>query len=142
MCWRSSTLVTRNSEIKKIPIYKVVLGLSYRMLKAYYYNDFLYMLDHIYEDKIEPEHCTLNKYIIHKGLHCYSAECKFEYNYYSVTVVYLTEARRYSDSLYNKAVIAKGYIPPNTTYYINEKGEIVTESLVLTEIMINNVLEI
>ena len=141
MCWCSSTLVTRNSGDEKVLIYKV-LGLNYGILKAYFYNDFMYILDHIYEAKINPEYPTSNRYVINQGLHCYSAKCKFKYNYSSVSVMCTTEARRYPDSFYTKAVVAKGYIPPNTKYYINEEGEIVTESLVLTEIMVNDVLDV
>ena len=141
MCWRSSTLVTKNSGDIKVPIYKV-LGLTYGALKAYFHSDFLYMLDHIYENKINPERYAPNLYFISEGLHCYSAKCKFRYNYHGVLVTCLTETRSYPNSLYTTAVVTKGYIPPNTTYYINEEREIVTESLVLTELMINDVLDI
>ena len=139
MCWISSNLVCKNSGDEKVPIYKI-LGLTYGSLRAYFYSDFLYMLDHIYESKINPEHGVM--YFINEGLHCYSTKCTFIYNYNGVLVTCPINTFSYPNGLYTTAVIIKGYIPPNTTYYINEKGEIVTESLVLTEIMTDNVLDI
>ncbi len=141
MCWRSSKLVCKNSGDEKVPIYKV-LGLSYGILKAYYYNDFHYTLDFTYKCKIKPELYALTIYLINEGLHCYSAKCRFRYTYPGVLVTCLTETRKYPNGLYTTAVIVKGYIPPNTTYYINDEGEIVTESLVLTELMTDDVLDI
>jgi len=141
MCWVSSKLVCENSGDEKVPIYKV-LGLTYGSLRAYFYSDFLYILNHIYESRINPERGILDMYLINEGLHCYSAKCRFRYNYPGVLVTCLTETRSYPPSSYTMAVVTKGYIPPNTKYYINEKGEIVTESLVLTEIMSEDVLGI
>lgn len=141
MCWVSSKLVCKNSGDEKVPIYKV-LGLTCGLLRAYFYSDFLYILNHIYESRINPEHHAPSMYLINEGLHCYSTACRFRYNYPGVLVTCIAETFSYPNDLYTTAVVTKGYIPPNTTYYINERGEIVTESLVLTEIIADDVLDI
>lgn len=141
MCWRSSKLVTKNSGDEKIPIYKV-LELAYGVLKAYYHPDFCYALHSTYKHRVSPERYSPNLYLIQEGLHCYSDKCKFRYIYHGVLVTCLTETQKYPSSSYTTAVIVKGYIPPNTTYYINEEEEIVTEGLVLTEIITDYVLDI
>lgn len=140
MCWLSSEAipVVQNTGEDKILIYKV-LRKSINSNRLYaYYRCTPYELNRLYEVEIEnPRKVNLDYSAINKGLHCYSSKCIARQINDGITI-YEEGKRRicmiYEDDFPDLAVVAEGYIPPNTDYYINKHNEIVTSKLILTKV--------
>lgn len=137
----SEILKEENSEESKIPIIKVLRMYVDSKKLAAYYRDTPYILYKEYNSSIFPRFID-SCFEINEGLHCYSNSCKFAsfgdgihiFLPKEVTATYDDRKKVYP----YKAVVVEGYIPPNTRFYINEIGEIVTQGLVLTNILKSN----
>lgn len=141
MCWISEVLKAENSGESKIPIFKILRMYDNSKELAAYYRATPYVLNREYNASILP-HFIDSCFEINEGLHCYSNSCKFAsfgdgihiFLPKEVTVTYSDGKRIDFDGPY-KAVVVKGYIPSNTRFYINEIGEIVTQRLILTNVL-------
>lgn len=136
MCWTSKVIAESNSGEKQIPIYKVLIrSLKYSTLEAYFRRT-AYYLNQEYEEKVTPYRADIHDfYMIHQGLHCYSGSCKFKRFGRNVNIIGAKLDHYYPYIEGYESVVAVGYIPRNTTYYINDKEEIVTTKLVLTRVL-------
>lgn len=145
MCWKSEVLKAENSGESKIPIIKVLrMYMDSKELAAYYHGN-SYLLNAEYNASILPKPIKGYGFEINEGLHCYSNHCKVNYIAGSVVIctpdcmVFTYNNGRYIGFMgmrHYKPVVVKGYIPPNTIYYINEDYEIVTQKLILTNVLV------
>lgn len=144
MCWTSEILKAENSGESKIPIFKILRMYTDSNELAAYYRANPYTLGKEYEAAILPRSNSFG-FEIEKGLHCYHCSCKFNNFGDGILVIlpndkgtftYMNGVRLRYNGLQNyKPVVVRGYIPPNTRYYINEDYEIVTQALVLTDVL-------
>ena len=144
MCWISEVLKAENSGESKIPIIKVLRMYTDSKKLAAYYRATPYVLNKEYNSSILPRFVH-TCFEIDEGLHCYSDSCKFAsfetgihifLLKYSSTATYTDGKRIDFDGIRPyKVVVVEGFIPPNTRFYINEIGEIVTQGLILTNIL-------
>lgn len=144
MCWISKVLKEENSGKSKIPIFKVLRMYIDSKKLAAYYRATPYVLNKEYNSSILPRFLD-SCFEINEGLHCYSASCKFasfEVGIHAFlpknicAVPYNNGKKIDFEGIHPyKAVVVEGYIPPNTRFYINEIGEIVTQRLILTNVL-------
>lgn len=140
MCWISSEIpVKQNTGENKILIYKVLRrNIDSNNLYAYY-RCTPYKLNEFYEVEMDnPWKLRSDCFAINRGLHCYSSECMARQTNYGINIYYgdgCNVHMIYKDDYPDLAVVAEGYIPPNTDYYINKDNEIVTSKLMLTKII-------
>lgn len=136
MCWLSSEVpVVQNTGEDKVLIYKVLRrNINSNSLYAYY-RCTPYELNRLYEVEIDKPK-KVNYSTIDKGLHCYSSKCVARQINDGIAIYEdgKRPIRMYKDDLPDLAVVAEGYIPPNTDYYINKHNEIVTSKLILTKV--------
>lgn len=144
MCWTSEVLKEQNSGESKIPIIKVLRMYVDSKELAAYYRATPYVLYREYNSSILPRLID-SCFEINEGLHCYSDSCRFTIFKTGVHIFSLEDSWiTYNDGKrldFNgirpyKAVIVKGYIPSNTRFYINDLGEIVTQRLILTNVLV------
>lgn len=147
MCWISDEAKCLNSGEEKIPVFKIVMRDTIRNTLEAYYRGTPYILNKEYHAIVVPEKCwPHNRYMISKGLHCYDNTCNFRRRFDGICVIRSVYTDMYSTAFYSDynyvsdsdcyvAVVVKGYIPPNTYYYVNNQNEIVTTKLVLTDVL-------
>lgn len=141
MCWISEKLEPLSSE-EKVPIYKILRSYYSNILEAYFRGN-VYALNKEYEEELGITREGIFKHhYIDEGIHCYSDSCKFERGLGGIIVSINDKAFRYYaegqisfSSVYYKAILVKGYIPPHSVYYVNEQQEIVTSKIVLTDVL-------
>lgn len=106
---------------------------------------FMYLKDKEYSKKIEVYHkIPLSDEIeIYRGIHAYSMEnCKLVRQPYCIEMLTVVDSSgnaiiRYNNTTYGptneleETVVVECTIPEGTTYYENERGEIVTEKLII-----------
>lgn len=139
MCWTSRE-VEKLTATENLPIYKV---LEYDMISeelySYYYR-MKYELGVLYSSDIY-RYTVSGVTVINQGLHCYSSNCRFRQkadaivlcaNIFEPSVGF---SKLFNDRGSYKVVVARGYIPTGATYYINDLREIVTNKLVLTDVL-------
>ncbi len=139
MCWTSKT-AEKLTAIEDIPILKVcVEHIITKEITSYYYGS-EYKLNEFYKSKIE-RHCTNGATLIDVGLHCYSSKCQFKklgrtkgIGLFSTTPPAVI-IRKFHDDPFHCVIVLEGFIPMGATYYINEIDEIVTNHLVLTNVL-------
>lgn len=139
MCWKSKT-AKKLIATEDIPILKVcVEHIITKEISSYYYGS-EYKLNEFYKNKIE-QHYTNGTTLIDVGLHCYSSKCQFRklsrfkgIMLFSTTTPSVVTRKFYNDPSHY-VVVLEGFIPIGATYYINEMEEIVTDHLVLTDVL-------
>lgn len=143
MCWKTNQNIFLQSIKTKgnIPIFKVCRYIHDEKYVLSFHQDFLYNLNKVYtlEDSnvtlvIPTVDWTTTVASIHKGFHSYITDCKLYDNL--VGHIYVMGINAEHIGCYDKSHAVKvfGYIPKGSTYYINEKGECVSNSIYLTEI--------
>lgn len=144
MCWESQDLELRISD-GNVRIFKIC-QISNNTLRGYYFPNFTYELDTEYETKmfIQANKETIKqtyKYIGTKGFHSYSAEkcvAKLKHDGFNDERIAVWHKRDFFIHNFfwrgNDLALVTGYIPKNSTYYINSQGEIISNCIVLTEI--------
>lgn len=137
MCWTSTdNNITANHRIAKenVPIYKMLIDLHGELLA--FYRNTPYVLNKLYEVTMEtPSRMSFSdSYTINVGLHCYSSKYRFRQCVWGISAFSpgFTRHMMYDST---HTVLAEGYIPSGTEYYINDSDEIVTSKLVLTKIL-------
>lgn len=131
MCWISDSaeLLTAKSEMV---VFKVCMQhQKTKALISYYYNS-VYILGTQKEEGIELDKIYDN-FVIRRGLHCYNTN-KFIPKVDEL-VLGISPYHHFYDSGAWKAVVVRGYIPVGASYYINKNQEIVTNKLVLTDVL-------
>ena len=139
MCWL--TYKEENNECKvateDIPIYKIL----YTTLQSIYrfheyslnkvYN--LVMAKRAYEI---PSKINGSSYSITFGFHSYSSEMTY-IRRCSKQVFWVCESKGTRlDTFASNMIRVNGFIPKGSHYFLNEKGEYVSDSIVLTEVVV------
>ena len=148
MCWRSKKMNKCISD-GKVKVFKVCTLKNDGKLYGYFYKDFQYELNTKYKQDITfAMSCLLKGCFIHygyDGFHSYSKDvCKAKLSrpqdlwpsWIKVVNVYKNsnhqEIADYVGEYNFNFVIVEGYLPKGTTYYVNDKGEIISDSIILT----------
>lgn len=136
MCWTTNKFIHRESKIAEhdIKMFKVcspsILGIN---TVVSYYWELPYALNQVYDSlknglRLEvygPDYAEINE-----GFHSYSLDC----NIVKQTVISIWNNRTFLDSYNVDSIIVYGYIPKGSVYYINERGEYVSDKICLTKI--------
>lgn len=145
MCWQSNTAKKHISD-GKVKVFKVCIINPKDEIRSYYFSAFKYELDKQYKQDIVlymkddlgmKNRANQPKYLGFKGFHSYLDGCALikEKN---LLFVRPTPKSRLSIGLYDMdtycLAIVEGYIPEGVAYYINRHKEIISESIVLTNI--------
>lgn len=133
MCWTSTKTPVLKKAEEPIPIFKVL----YRNM-ASAYTAFRYHLHTKYFQKLETPRITCSRCFINEGIHSYDAETSIikDHPNDSNFFVIITKKDDLHLDTFSKGpyIQVMGVIPEGAEYYRNEWGEIVSNSIVLTEI--------
>lgn len=142
MCWLTYKKECTECRIatEDIPIYKVL----YNTLRSLY-RFYEYSLNKVYSMEINspyeiPSKIRNSHYSITLGFHSYSPSMTYTRVYHDLFwTVNSNNKGMILDTFTNtnNTVKVKGFIPKGSHYYLNENGEYVSDSIVLTEIIKN-----
>lgn len=135
MCWTSKKIPVLKKAEKPIPVFKILL----RNMDSVYMH-FKYHLHTKYFQKLEVPHITGFRCCIFEGIHSYDAKMSFikkyptDRNFFAVAIK--NKEWFYLDTFIKSCAYIQvmGVIPEGAEYYRNECGEIVSNSIILTEI--------
>lgn len=133
MCWTSTkTPVLRKAE-ELIPVFKILC----KNMDSVYMT-FKYHLHTKYLQKLEAPRIMGSMYHIYEGIHSYDAETSIIKDYPGDSDLFVIFTKKddlfldtFSKGLYIQVM---GVIPEGAVYYRNKWGEIVSNSIILTEI--------
>ena len=154
MCWIGE-LENKRIAIEDIPIYKIMIKGNRKDCFSSYFWHSDYIKNEIrqsiiiVEDKFEGKEKEIK---VNVALHSYSIEHtfiekaytgdpRFDNNY---TCIYIKDRFNkntlefYDD---DKLIVVKGYIPKDSVYYINNRGEVISNKLIMTKICSGKELE-
>ena len=147
MCW-NGILKNRKIATEDLKCYKIVSKFNYEPFFRPYFrcNDspMIYEVGKTYYSKICPTKAMEDTGLItiHEGIHCYDLSvhiCKFHRDKYEVRYLLpygeFLKIGAFSSRTYCKAVLMECTIPKGTLYYMNDKGEIVTEKLIINKVV-------
>jgi hypothetical protein len=147
MCWHGK-LENRKIATEDLKCYKIVLKFSYEPFFRPYYrcnkSPIIYEVGKTYYGVICPAKVIEDTDLItiHEGIHCYDLSvliCKFYKDKYEVKYLLphgvFLNLGTFSSRTYCKAVLMECTIPKGTIYYMNDKGEIVTEKLIINKVV-------
>lgn len=126
MCWISKECIKQIAE-EDIPVFKIV-----NCNKTSVFKNFLYEENTKYDlgKEIDVHEGVIVNFLINEGFHSYCKKCKIE-----ITDIESKEFFRVVDLLgtvllgHKSLLILECLIPKGATYYINEKGECVSDKL-------------
>ena len=133
MCWTSTKTPVLMTAEKPIPVFKIL----YKNMDSAYMT-FRYRLHTRYSQKLETPRTTVSKCFIYEGIHSYDAETSLIKDHPEDSDFFAIITRK--DDLYldtfkkGPYIQVMGIIPEDAEYYRNEWGEIVSNSIILTEI--------
>ena len=136
MCWVTNIKAVCKIAKEDIKIFKVCSpsDVNPEILISSYWG-FKYELNKVYstEEKLEVMVCFSDVCYseIHKGFHSFASDCTIIKN----SVIAIWNSNRFLDSYNWDDVIVYGYIPEGAHYYLNERGEYVSDKICLTEII-------
>ena len=131
MCWITNKKAVCQLATKNIEIFKIMIFNSSNTVVSYY-QEFKYKLNKAYDTK-ELEVIYSHDYDygeIYEGFHSYASDCTVRKG----NVISVWNDVNFLDSYNIYSVIVKGYIPVGAHYYLNERGEYVSDEIYLTEI--------
>lgn len=138
MCWL--TYKEENSKCKvateDIPIYKI---LHTTLQSIYRFHE--YSLNKVYNETMVTHAYRINvsTYSVTLGYHSYSPEMTYiKCGLNGVFWVCESKGTRLDTFTYNM-IRVNGFIPKGSHYFLNEKGEYVSDSIVLTEVVWKNI---
>lgn len=143
MCWKTKQDIFLQSIETKgdIPVFKICRPTRDENCTISFHQDFPYNLNKVYTLKapdmtlVSPTvNWTTTIASIYEGFHSYITDCKLYDNLVGHVYVMGINAERIGCYAKSQVVKVFGYIPKGSTYYINEKGECVSNSICLTEI--------
>ena len=139
MCWTSTKKPVLRRAEEPIPVFKIL----FRDMESVYMH-FRYHLHIKYSQRLETPRNMISRYSIFEGIHSYDAEMSFikdhsdDSHYFIVATkrddLYLDTFLKSLFNLENAYIQVMGVIPEGAEYYRNEWGEIVSDSIILTEI--------
>ena len=133
MCWASSKTPVLKKAEEPIPVFKVL----YKNMESVYMN-FRYRLHAKYLQKLETPRIAVSRSFIYEGIHSYDAETSIikDHPEDSDFFVIISKKDYLSLDTFSKGPYIQviGVIPEGAEYYRNEWGEIVSNSIILTEI--------
>lgn len=132
MCWISNKTPVLKVAEEPIPIFKVL----YKNMDSAYMT-FRYHLHVKYYQKLETPQITCSRCFICEGIHSYDAETSIikDHPRDSDFFAIITKKDDFLDTFSKGPYIqVMGVIPEGAKYYRNEWGEIVSNSIILTEI--------
>jgi hypothetical protein len=133
MCWISNETPVLKKAEEPIPVFKIL----YENMDSVYMT-FRYHLHTKYHQKLEIPRITISKCYIYEGIHSYDAETSIIIDYPSDSNFFVITTKKndlYLDTFSKGPYIqVMGVIPEGAEYYRNEWGEIVSNSIILTEI--------
>lgn len=130
MCWTTSITPQSKLAEEDIPVFKIV-G---RRLQAYY-RVFQYSIGEVFQTEISvPMYSPCKVFYIDKGFHSYSnQECKTAITEILsepiITVFHVFHSGLYRLDSYIDACILECVIPKGSIYYLNHKGEYVSNKI-------------
>lgn len=135
MCWCNNKIDVRYAS-EDIPVWKLVLYEN-GIIKAYYHNQFVYVLNTIFKCDLVSGECDLAfgigepNYYVNEGFHSYSNEVGFQKLEFIFVII---SASKHFDILDSGIVcddyrIMKCIIPKGSKYAINNKGEYVSDCI-------------
>ena len=145
MCWHG-ILKNRKIATEDLKCYKIVIKFNYEPFFRPYFrcNDspMIYEVGKTYYGKTCPtkDMEDTDLITIHEGIHCYDLSVhifyrdKYEVNCLLPCGIFL-KLGTFSSRTDCKAVLVECTIPKGTLYYINDKGEIVTEKLIINKVV-------
>ena len=133
MCWASSKTPVLKKAEEPIPVFKIL----YKNMESVYMN-FRYRLHAKYLQKLETPRIAVSRSFIYEGIHSYDAETSviIDHPNDSDFFVIISKKDYLSLDTFSKGpyIQVMGVIPEGAEYYRNEWGEIVSNSIILTEI--------
>lgn len=129
MCWTSKPNATKQVAIKPIIVRKVMKKDCNNKIYSPYRN-YRYFRFIPYFTKLEITRYSIYTKI-NRGFHSYSSECTLYYNIDSSITVSINGQLLTDYPVGCKYVIKKFLIPPGATYYKNERGEIVSNCIIM-----------
>lgn len=133
MCWTSTKTPVLKKAEEPISVFKIL----YKNMDSAYMT-FRYHLHIKYLQKLETPRITCSRCSIYEGIHSYDAETSIIKDYPGQSDCFAIIAKK--DDLildiFSKGpyIQVMGVIPEGAEYYRNEWGEIVSNSIILTEI--------
>ena len=154
MCWISDKLEPLVSD-GNVKVFKICGQTKDSSLYGFFRHTFKYALNKIFKTKISIDSKGLSfRYMGNEGFHSYSNDhCMWLLHRYefiksskpeSIDVFAKINGERIIGSYstngfycfyFVSIVLVEGYIPKGSRYYINENGEIISDSIVLTNII-------
>lgn len=135
MCWATNKKAVCEIAKEDIRIFKVCSpsAINPEVLISSYWG-FTYELNKVYSAKKELEVLSCLNDIcyseVHEGFHSYASDCTILKN----GIISIWNSNKFLDSYNSDDVIVYGYIPKGANYYLNERGEYVSDKICLTEI--------
>jgi len=117
-----------------VKVFKICNYISDRkkiVITGYFYRLFEYKLRRKYKTQLGIDYLFYNR--VFEGFHSYSPDICHAENEVLHKVIRLKDNTVIG--VYGReSVVVEGYIPKGGIYYVNEQGEIVSDSIVLTKI--------
>ena len=140
MCWNTKNPAVLKMAEKDRAVFKVVEQIDGKLLS--YFKSFPYEIGKLYETKIGDRKVICGRLCIEKGFHSYSNKCKWEPLYQIIDTMHKVTFGNHSLAIFDFSVIYKHVrvsciIPKGSLYYENEYGEIVSNKIILKEIIDN-----
>lgn len=133
MCWISAKTPVLKTAEEPIPIFKVL----YKNMDSAYMT-FRYHLHTKYHQKLETPRIACSRCFIYEGIHSYDAETSIIKDHPEDSDFFVIITKKDDSTLDTFAkgpyIQVMGVIPEGAEYYRNEWGEIVSNSIILTEI--------
>lgn len=138
MCWSTKKPAVLKMAEKDRSVFKVIKQIDERF--SSYFKRFPYEIGKLYETKIGNHKVICGHLCIEEGFHSYSNKCKWEPLYQVIDTVYRVVFGNLSLAIFDSSVIYKPVrvsciIPKGSLYYENEYGEIVSNKIILKEII-------
>lgn len=153
MCWYCTGEIRKKTARKNIPVFKVMNDQSknqdIRNIVTSIYQKFEYVLGKQYElpeiDVKSNTHRGMKTFSIYEGFHSYNQD-KCRYEFANDRTFYIKSSLSSTQNPYNFRLIDRfsflvpvcvvnGYIPKGSTYYENKDGEIVSNRIVLENVV-------
>lgn len=131
MCWCNNKIDVRYAS-EDIPVWKLVLYEN-GIIKAYYHNQFVYVLNTIFKCDLVSYKCESNCYVT-EGFHSYSNEVEFQKLEFLFTIISSLRESTIVDIL-DSGIICEDYrimkciIPKGSKYVVNNEGEYVSDCI-------------
>lgn len=139
MCWRSTKL-DKQIATKNIKVFKVGYVINGKLIS--YYRSYSYDFNQLYETDINPIRWPGGHYILN-GFHSYDrkkCKCKKDKKTYTWDIYTFCSSSPYSRiiplaSYSDENSIVECIIPKGSEYYENEKGEIISNQIIIKNLI-------